>query len=56
MHDFPPGYVQDKALSELMDVVKRVFNVPLLQSVEWEREHPAIIAMYRKISDSRSME
>ncbi|MCF8568161.1 hypothetical protein LLE49_25890 [Alicyclobacillus tolerans] len=48
------GLERDTALSELMDVVKREFGVPLLQNQEWEQRHPAIIAMYRKISMSRS--
>lgn len=49
-----PGYEQNKALSGLMDLVKREFDVPLLRNEEWEHEHPAIIAMYRKIANSRA--
>ncbi|EPZ40823.1 MULTISPECIES: hypothetical protein [Alicyclobacillus] len=56
LHDIPSGKAQDKALSNLMDVVKREFGVPLMQDLEWEREHPAVIAMYRKIANSRTFD
>ncbi|WP_436664516.1 hypothetical protein ACOALA_20515 (plasmid) [Alicyclobacillus acidoterrestris] len=56
LHNIPSGQAQDKALSDLMDDMKREFDVPLLQDLAWEREHPAVIAMYRKIANTRTFD
>lgn len=51
----PEGAKRDKALSDLMDFVKAEFNIPLMQNPEWEQQNKAVIAMYRKVSMSRSI-
>lgn len=51
----PEGTERDKALSALMDFVQREFSVPLMEDIEWDRKNPSVIAMYRKISISRSI-
>lgn len=51
----PEGSVRDRLLSDLMDFVKAEFNIPLMQNPEWEQQNKAVIAMYRKISMSRSI-
>ncbi|HDX9577671.1 TPA: hypothetical protein ROX88_001168 [Bacillus pseudomycoides] len=42
-------------LSNLMTEMERTYKIPLLQNVQWEKENPAVIAMYRKISMSREL-
>lgn len=44
---------RNRRLSALMTEMEQVFQIPLLRSEEWERQHKAIIALYRKISLSR---
>lgn len=51
----PEGPERDKSLSDLIDVAKREFDMPLIQNEAWERKNRAVIAMYKKLSMSRSM-
>jgi hypothetical protein len=51
----PPSPRRDKQLSELLDKMKREYNIPLLRDPNWEAENPKIIEMYRKISMSRDL-
>jgi len=44
---------RDLALATLMDQIKREFNVPILLFAEWERSNKKVIALYRKVSESR---
>ena len=45
---------RDKALANLMDEIKRDFGVPLIRDPEWERCNRSVVALYRKVSESRS--
>lgn len=45
---------RDQALSHLMDRIKAEFGVPLLHDPEWERQNKSAIALYRKVSQSRT--
>ena len=49
-----PGVEQDQALSHLMDRIAKEFGVPLLHDPEWEQKHRPVIALYRKVSESRT--
>lgn len=42
-------------LSDLMDKMRLEFNIPLFKDEEWERKNPAVIAMFRKIANSRDL-
>lgn len=44
---------RDVRLASLMTRFEREFHVPLLTSKEWECEHSTLIALYRRISESR---
>lgn len=44
---------RDQALAQLMDRIKFEFDVPLLHDPEWEQKNRPVIAMYRKVSESR---
>ena len=50
----PAGAARDEMLSDLLDQVKKEFNVPRLQSEGWEQQNRATSAMYRKIANSRT--
>ncbi len=50
----PTGDARDRALAQLMDRMEREYHIPALQNSAWEAEHKAVIAMYRKISMSRT--
>lgn len=39
--------------AKLMTIMEKVFNIPLLQDKEYERNNKAVISLYRKISISR---
>lgn len=54
LHTLMPGVAQDKALSALMDRIKAEFGVPLMRDPTWERNHKAVIALYLKVSKSRT--
>jgi len=45
---------KDWKLAELMTEMERVFKIPISRKVAWENENRAVIALYRKISLSRS--
>lgn len=49
------AYEKDLRFAELMTTMEREFGVPALQSNEYERNNKAVIALYRKISLSRSL-
>lgn len=51
----PASNARDRALSQLMDRMKEEYHIPLMQDAEWEAKNRAVIAMYRKISISRSL-
>lgn len=42
-------------LAKLMSEMERVFKIPALRSAGWEQDNRAVIALYRKISLSRTM-
>ena len=50
----PAGAARDRALSQLMDRMEQEYHVPALHNPEWESKNKAVIAMYRKISMSRT--
>ena len=50
----PAGEARDRALAHLMDQMEQEYHIPALESPEWESKHKAIMAMYRKISMSRT--
>lgn len=45
---------KDKKLAELMTEMEQVYNIPMLRNEEWERENKRVIALYRRMSLSRS--
>ena len=50
----PAGGARDRALARLMTNMEFEYHIPAIQNPEWEAEHKAVIAMYRKLSMSRT--
>lgn len=46
---------KDRELAELMSYMEKKFSVPSLRNEEWEKKNRKVIALYRKISLSRSL-
>lgn len=46
---------KDRYYAELMTQMEQEFNIPMLRKSEFEEENRAVIALYRKISMSRSI-
>lgn len=46
---------RDMLLVGLLTEMEKQFKIPMPRNKEWEREHPEIIAMYRKITITRSL-
>lgn len=47
---------KDKLLAELMTELEGTYKIPMLRNEAWEKENRAVIALYRKVSLSRSLE
>lgn len=46
---------KNKKLADLMTEMEQVFRIPMLKNNEWESENRSVIALYRKISLSRTL-
>ena len=44
---------RDVRLANLMSEMEGAIQIPLLQNLEWEAEHPEEIELYREISNAR---
>jgi hypothetical protein len=50
-----PGRERDRLLAEeLMTMMEKEYRIPLLRDPEWKEKNRAVIALYRKISMSRT--
>lgn len=54
LETIPAGEGQDIALSELLTELERVYKIPYTRNEAWEAENRKTIALYRKISMSRT--
>ena len=52
--DLPNGE-KNRRLAALMTEMEREFKIPVLRNEAWEKENKAVIALYRKISMSRTL-
>ena len=50
----PAGEARDRALSRLMTNMDIEYHIPALQNPEWESKNKVVMAMYRKLSMSRT--
>lgn len=49
------GHRKDILLANIMTQMEHTFRIPLMQNLEWEKENPEIIKLYRKISFARTL-
>ena len=54
MHSNLPNHEKDLMLSALMTELESAFNIPMQKTPEWEERNRKVIALYRKVSLSRS--
>lgn len=50
-----PRDEKDRQLARLMSELERRYNIPIVRDPDWEKQNRAVIALYRKISLSRSL-
>lgn len=46
---------KDILLAGLMTEMEKQFKIPMLKNKEWERENIKVLAMYRKLSITRTL-
>lgn len=56
LHSDMSNYQKAIKYARLMTDMEGYFNIPMLKNKEFEGENRAVIAMYRKLSRSRSFE
>lgn len=56
IHSDSPVEIKTNQLSMLMTYMEGEFSIPMLRNPEWESNNRKIIALYRKISRSRSFD
>lgn len=45
----------DSRLAMLMYEMEQVFQIPLTRDIEWELNHSDVLALYHRLSSSRSL-
>lgn len=50
-----PDNQKSRKYANLMTEMEQVFKIPMLRDQEWEKENRKVIALYRKISNSRDL-
>jgi len=56
IHSDRPEEIKTNQLSMLMTYMEGHFSIPMLRNEEWESKNRKVIALYRKISRSRSFD
>lgn len=47
--------IKDVRLANMMTDMERLYNIPALNNEEFNKENPFVIAMYRAVSEARSI-
>ncbi|MCR2820585.1 hypothetical protein [Lederbergia panacisoli] len=55
IHGVSKEPLKSRKLADLMDEMERTYKVPILRNESWESQNRTVIALYRKISMSRSL-
>lgn len=53
--DSPPGRQRDLRLAALMTEMERKYRIPALKDEQWEASNPAVIELYREVSQARAL-
>ena len=56
LHSDDTDYIKSLKYANLMTVMEGIYKIPMLKNEQWEKENKAAIAMYRKLSRSRSFD
>ncbi|MHC8523995.1 hypothetical protein ACPJHQ_26095 [Rossellomorea sp. H39__3] len=56
IHSSRDNETKDKMLSNLMTALEWEYNIPMIRNPEWEEKNRKVIALYRKISQSRTFD
>ncbi|WP_430508385.1 hypothetical protein [Rossellomorea marisflavi] len=56
IHSSRDNETKDKMLANLMTAMEAEYNIPMTRNPEWEEQNRKVIALYRKISNSRTFE
>ena len=46
---------KDRQLARLMSELEREYKIPIIRNYDWEKQNRAVVALYRKISMSRTL-
>jgi hypothetical protein len=55
IHSIIKEPIRSRRLADLMDEMEMEYKIPVIRSEVWEIQNRAVIALYRKISRSRSL-
>ncbi|MCY9399756.1 hypothetical protein MOF38_08125 [Bacillus haynesii] len=56
IHSASSEKIKDEKLTSLMTELEKEFCIPMLKNPKWERNNKKVIALYRKISMTRTLE
>jgi len=56
LHSDKSNEQKDKALAHLMTTMEGEFKIPSLRDESFEKKHRTVIALYRKLSQSRTLD
>lgn len=46
---------KDRQLARLMSELERQYKIPIVRDPDWEEQNKPVVALYRKVSMSRSL-
>lgn len=48
-------YQKDVRIAELMTIMERRYNIPMLRNEQWEKDNSYVISVYKAISNMRKL-
>ncbi|MFZ5642568.1 MAG: hypothetical protein ACOY46_03115 [Bacillota bacterium] len=55
LHSDLNNYEKSMKYGQLMTIMEKEFQIPMLRNIDFEKKNPAAISLYRKISMSRNI-
>jgi len=50
-----PRFIKDRRLANLMTDLEQAYGIPVLRNIEFEKENPFLMQLYRTVSEARSI-
>jgi hypothetical protein len=50
-----PQNIKDARLANLLSDLERAYNIPVLRNIEFEKENPFVMQLYRTVSEARNI-